>query len=198
MTVSGFVSLRDFASNRRGATSVIMALSLSWTRTQNPAVEVEQRQLFKWMGYDDLTLAPYDELKYSLKRLESTQIAIFQEGSDPRHITPFRLIDSVVVREEPREKGKPMVIHTTLNRVWEQALATSDWQAVDLIGYAKLVREHRMVGLARVIYLFLASWRAGGLIVEWSVGTARPFAYRLQIMGLLKRLGFVGHGFLVS
>ena len=136
-----------------------MALSLSWTRTQNPAVEVEQRQLFKWMGYDDLTLAPYDELKYSLKRLESTQIAIFQEGSDPRHITPFRLIDSVVVREEPREKGKPMVIHTTLNRVWEQALATSDWQAVDLIGYAKLVREHRMVGLARVIYLFLASWR---------------------------------------
>ena len=165
---------------------VIMALSLSWTRTQNPAVEVEQRQLFKWMGYDDLTLAPYDELKYSLKRLESTQIAIFQEGSDPRHITPFRLIDSVVVREEPREKGKPMVIHTTLNRVWEQALATSDWQAVDLIGYAKLVREHRMVGLARVIYLFLASWRQPDGSFEIPVWALRERFAQVRPNGVLK------------
>ncbi len=165
---------------------VIMALSLSWTRTQNPAVEVEQRQLFKWMGYDDLTLAPYDELKCSLKRLENSQIAIFQEGTDPRLINPFRLIDSVVLREEPREKGKPLVIHTTLNRVWEQALATSDWQAVDLIGYAKLVREHRMVGLARVIYLFLASWRQPDGSFEIPVWAIRERFAQVRPNGVLK------------
>ena len=138
---------------------VIMALSLSWTRTQSPMVEIEQRQLFKWMGYTDLTKAPYDELKCSLKRLENAQIAIYQEGSDPRHISPFRLIDGVSIREESRERGNPLVISTTLNRVWEAALAASDWQAVDLFGYARLVRDHRMIGLARVIYLYLASWR---------------------------------------
>ena len=138
---------------------VIMALSLSWTRTQSPMVEIEQRQLFKWMGYTDLTKAPYDELKCSLKRLENTQIAIYQEGSDPRRISPFRLIDGVNFREEQRSRGSPLIISTTLNRVWEAALAASDWQAVDLIGYARLVRDHRMIGLARVIYLYLASWR---------------------------------------
>ena len=138
---------------------VIMALSLSWTRTQNPLVEIEQRQLFKWMGYTDLAMAPYDELKCSLKRLENAQIAIFQEGSDPRDIQPFRLIDGVSVREDQRSRGSPIVITTTLNRVWEAALAASEWQAVDLLGYARLVRDHRMNGLARVIYLFLASWR---------------------------------------
>lgn len=138
---------------------VIMALSLSWTRTQSPLVEIEQRQLFKWMGYTDLTKAPYDELKCSLKRLENAQIAIYQEGSDPRNISPFRLIDGVSFREEQRARGSPLIISTTLNRVWEAALAASEWQAVDLIGYARLVRDHRMIGLARVIYLFLASWR---------------------------------------
>lgn len=138
---------------------IIMALSLSWTRTQSPLVEIEQRQLFKWMGYTDLTKAPYDELKCSLKRLENTQIAIYQEGSDPRQIAPFRLIDGVSYREEQHSRGNPLIISTTLNRVWEAALAASDWQAVDLIGYARLVRDHRMIGLARVIYLYLASWR---------------------------------------
>jgi hypothetical protein len=165
---------------------VIMALSLSWTRTQNPAVEIEQRQLFKWMGYDDLTCAPYDELKCSLKRLENSQIAVFQEGSDPRSITPFRLIDSVVIREGAREKGKPIIIHTTLNRVWEQALATSDWQAIDLIGYAKLVREHRMVGLARVIYLYLASWRQPDGSFEVPVWSLRERFAQVRPNGNLK------------
>ena len=165
---------------------VIMALSLSWTRTQNPAVEIEQRQLFKWMGYHDLASAPYDELKCSLKRLENAQIAVFQEGCDPRTITPFRLIDSVVIREEPNEKGKPIVIHTTLNKVWEQALATSDWQAIDLIGYAKLVRDHRMVGLARVIYLFLASWRQPDGSFEVPVWSLRERFAQQRPSGILK------------
>lgn len=138
---------------------VIMALSLSWTRTQSPMVEIEQRQLFKWMGYSDLTKAPYDELKCSLKRMENSQIAIYQEGSDPARISPFRLIDGVSFREDIHSRGSPLIISTTLNRVWEAALAASDWQAVDIIGYARLVRDHRMIGLARVIYLYLASWR---------------------------------------
>lgn len=165
---------------------VIMAMSLSWTRTQNPAIEIEQRQLFKWMGYDNLSFAPYDELKCSLKRLENAQIAVFQEGSDPRGITPFRLIDSVVIREESRTRGTPTVIHTRLNRVWEQALATSDWQAIDLIGYAKLVREHRMVGLARVIYLYLASWRQPDGSFEVPVWSLRERFAQIRPNGILK------------
>ena len=165
---------------------VIMALSLSWTRTQNPAVEIEQRQLFKWMGYHDLTKAPYDELKCSLKRLENAQIAVFQEGSNPKSIAPFRLIDSVVVREGPREKGRPIVIHTTLNRVWEQALANSDWQAVDLIGYATLVRDHRMLGLARVLYLFLASWRQPDGTFEVPIWSIRERFAQQRPSGMLK------------
>ncbi len=137
---------------------VVMVFSLLWTLTGSRNVEMEQHELLRCMGYGDLTNAPYDELHASIRRLTHTKIAIFQEHTPKHLVEPWQIIDDSQ-RTAPNKIGNATTITARLSRLWEEALNSSTWQAVDLNAYAHLVRVSRRNGLARVVYLFLASWR---------------------------------------
>lgn len=137
---------------------VIMALSKAWVESGagEGAVEVEQIRIFEWMGYQNLLTAPYSELRASLQRLKWTSIAVGEAGGRP---VPFKLIEGFSEEKEDG-RGSPKLLKARLDPIWCNALRTvHDWQAVDLQAYAKLAREHRRMGLARVIYLYLVSHR---------------------------------------
>lgn len=141
---------------------VLMALSLAWTNAGCPSgptatVEVEQRDMLRWLGFDNLTKAPYQELRACLERLEFTTVAVWSGSETPPPGTrPFRLLEGQTVREDVHAQGKPKVLNVRLSDVWREALASiHDWQAVDVHAYAHLVRTHRRLGLARVLYLYL-------------------------------------------
>jgi hypothetical protein len=135
-----------------------MALSKAWVESGAGAgaVEVEQIRIFEWMGYQNLMAAPYSELRASLQRLKWTSIAVGEAGGRP---VPFKLLEGFT--EETEEgRGAPKLLKARLDPIWCDALrSVHDWQAVDLQAYAKLAREHRRMGLARVIYLYLVSHR---------------------------------------
>jgi hypothetical protein len=137
---------------------VIMALSKAWVESGGGegSVEVEQIRIFEWMGYQNLLTAPYSELRASLQRLKWTSIAVGEAGGRP---VPFKLIEGFSEEKEDG-RGSPKLLKARLDPIWCNALRTvHDWQAVDLQAYAKLAREHRRMGLARVIYLYLVSHR---------------------------------------
>lgn len=137
---------------------VVMALSKAWVEAGggDGLVEVEQIKIFEWMGYRNLLMAPYSELRASLQRLKWTSVAVGEQGTRP---VPFKLIEGYTESEEAG-RGSPKVLHARLDPIWVDALrSVSDWQAVDLQAYAKLARDYRRMGLARVIYLYLVSHR---------------------------------------
>jgi hypothetical protein len=137
---------------------VTMVLSLQWTLTGSRDVEIEQRELLHRMGYGRLDCAPYDELHASLRRLTHTKVAVFRDGTPNHLVEPWQIIDETH-RTEPHQTGERSLITARLSRLWEDALASAAWQAVDLNAYTHLVRVARRHGLARVLYLYLASWR---------------------------------------
>jgi len=138
---------------------VVMALSFAWTQTGDRHVEMRQRDILQLMGYEDLTQAPYEELRGSIRRLGATQIAIFPKGQPTDEVSWWKILDHNE-RVAIHEKGQPLVIRATLSEGWEMALrGIADWQMVDLRCYAHLVRHARRTGLARLLYLFFASWR---------------------------------------
>jgi hypothetical protein len=135
-----------------------MALSKAWVEAGggDGAVEIEQIQIFEWMGYRNLLQAPYSELRAAMQRLKWTSIAVAEQGMRP---VPFKLIEGYS-ESEGAGRGAPKVLHARLDRIWCDALrSVTDWQAVDLQAYAKLARKYRRMGLARVIYLYLVSHR---------------------------------------
>jgi hypothetical protein len=138
---------------------VVMALSLAWMRSETRDVELEQREFFRLMGYHDLGNAPYTELRSSLRRLCNTSIVIYQAGSSARDSTTWKLVEWHG-QEQMASAGSPVLIQASLSHLWEQTLSSLDeWQLVDLNAYAALARHDRRNGLARILYLFLASWR---------------------------------------
>lgn len=139
---------------------VTMVLSLQWTLTGSRNVEIEQRDLLRRMGYACLESAPYDELHASLRRLSHTKVAVFREGTPNHQVEPWQIIDDSQ-RSAPGVPGSGSVITARISRLWEDALVSGTWQAVDLNAYSYLVRVARRNGLARILYLYLASWRDG-------------------------------------
>ena len=159
---------------------VLMALGLSWTRNQSPDVEIMQRQVFDWMGYDHLTREPYEELQASLDRMTATTLAIHRPGQSMGEVRPFKVLESASL-VEVGGRGNPKIIHARMSDIWANALRNGGWQAIDLVPYSRLVREHRRIGLARVLYVYLASWRNESMrfsVPLWSIrerfAQARP------------------------
>jgi hypothetical protein len=141
---------------------VLMALSLAWTQAGCPsgpsaALEIEQRAMLNWLGFENLTRAPYVELRASLERLEFTTIALWSGSETPPPGTrPFRLLEGQTMREDQNSQGKPKIINVRLADIWREALANiHDWQAVDVYSYAHLAKTNRRLGLARVLFLYL-------------------------------------------
>ncbi len=135
---------------------VVMALSYAWLR-QGDHIEIAQANLLRWMGYDDLLKAPYDELRASLERLTSTSVALWDGQERPTGTMPFRLVDYASI--EPGAHPGARVIRATVNRFWLESLKAGRWQEVDLDAYAHLTRQYRRHGLARVIYCYLTANR---------------------------------------
>jgi hypothetical protein len=133
-------------------------LSLQWTLTGSRDVEIEQHDLLHRMGYGRLDCAPYDELHASLRRLTNTKVAVFREGTPNHLVEPWQIIDESH-RTTPSLTGEKSVITARLSRLWEESLASPTWQAVDMNNYSHLVGVARRHGLARVLYLYLASCR---------------------------------------
>ena len=138
---------------------VVMALSFAWTITGDRHVEMRQKDILHLMGYEDLTQAPYNELRASIRRLAATKIAIYPKDLPENEIDWWQILEHNE-RFVIREQGQPVAFRATLSEGWEACLrGIADWQVVDLQCYAHLVRHHRRMGLARTLYLYLASWR---------------------------------------
>ena len=134
---------------------VVMALSHAWL-TQGEHIEVSQADLLRWMGYDDLLIAPYDELHSSLQRLQATSIALWDGDERPKNTRVFRIVESAEFVTGPRNMK---ILEARLSPYWLDALRSGRWQEVDLDAYAHLTRNHRRFGLARVIYAYLTACR---------------------------------------
>ena len=139
---------------------VVMALSYAWIR-QGDHIEIAQADLLRWMGYDDLLKAPYDELRASLERLTSTSIALWDGDHRPTGVMPFRIVEYASIEQGVHAGSR--VIKATMSRYWIESLKSGRWQEVDLDAYAHLTRSYRRNGLARVIYCFLTANRDSSL-----------------------------------
>jgi hypothetical protein len=139
---------------------VVMALSYAWIR-QGDHIEIAQADLLRWMGYDDLLKAPYDELRASLERLTSTSIALWDGEQRAPGVMPFRIVEYASVEQGAHAGSR--VIKATVSRYWIESLKSGRWQEVDLDAYAHLTRSYRRNGLARVIYCYLTANRDNSL-----------------------------------
>jgi len=136
---------------------VVMALSHAWIM-QGDDIEVAQANLLRWMGHDNLLTAPYDELRASLRRLEST-LMVFWDGeidARPTDARRYRIVEGADFVSGPRNST---IVNARLSPLWIEALKSGRWQELDLDAYAHLTRTQRRAGLARVIYAFLTSQR---------------------------------------
>lgn len=139
---------------------ILMALSTGLAKYGTTEFEVEQRHLLHLMGYNDLTKAPYTRLHAAIKRLKTAQIAIYQQNTPQDQIAPFQLIEGFSERKHRSGKGGSQTWSIRLHDIWMEALQSdTEWQLVDMAAYSHLTRTFRRQGLARVIYLFLSSWR---------------------------------------
>lgn len=136
---------------------VVMALSHAWIM-QGDDIEVAQADLLRWMGHDNLLTAPYDELRASLRRLESTLMVFWDGEADarPSDARRHRIVEGADFTDGPRNST---IVAARLSPMWIEALKSGRWQELDLDAYAHLTRTQRRAGLARVIYAFLTSQR---------------------------------------
>jgi len=137
---------------------VTMALALYRTRSGSRDIEIDQTDLLHAMGYDDLSMASYPAIRGSLRRMLNTKVAIYRSGQRYGDTDSWQIIDEAEV-QAGHQLCRPSRLHARLGRIWDDALASDTWQAVDLNGYFLLARKLRREGLARVIYLYLSSWR---------------------------------------
>lgn len=134
---------------------VLIALSYHFTRYGKPLVEVDQRTVLTWMGYQQFDEAPYRELRASLQRIASTTISVSMKGAKIAEYIPSRLVSLHNITEGGGHGGKGTIV-ASLTEEWRQSLGKG-FTLVDMHAYAHLCRVDRECGLARVLYLFLAS-----------------------------------------
>lgn len=157
---------------------VAMALSMYWAQSGNGTIELELCDLLRAMGYESLDNAPYQELRFGLTRLKHVDIALFRSGANRALILPWNILSEAWISEQPAS-GHPSTLNVQLSRAWEEALSHGMWQAVDLNSYVLLAHRDRSNGLARVLYLYLSSWRTDGNKVRIPLrGLAERFAQR--------------------
>lgn len=134
---------------------VLMALSYHFTRYGKPLVEVDQRTILTWMGYQQFDEAPYRELRASLQRMASTTISVSMKGAKIADYIPSRLV-ALHGMTEGGGHGAKGTIKASLTEEWRQSLGKG-FTLVDMHAYAHLCRVDRECGLARVLFLFFAS-----------------------------------------
>lgn len=137
---------------------VLMALSQAYLRQGIRDLEIAQADLLRWMGYDDLLSAPYNELHSSLDRMVHTRIKLWSGSPDdvPPDNEVIQLITEQVQQDGPRNS---VVFNARLGHLWTKMLEEGTWQEIDLDAFAHLARNYRRIGLARVIYAFLTTNR---------------------------------------
>lgn len=142
---------------------VAMAMSWAFTRTGRRTFEISQADLLRAMGHESLDTVSYAELTASYKRIQNTKIIVAEAGTDIKDAASWQIADHIGTNHERRDFAMTTV-EVDLNRTWRDAITSHDWQAVDVDSYVHLARRYRKLGMARVIYLYLASWRnpAGG------------------------------------
>lgn len=134
---------------------VLMALSYHFTRFGKPLVEVDQRTVLSWMGYQQFDEAPYRELRASIQRMASTTISVSTKGAKLPEYTPSRLV-AMHGLTEGGGHGAKGTIRVSLAEEWRQSIGNG-FTLVDMHAYAHLCRVDRECGLARVLYLFFSS-----------------------------------------
>lgn len=134
---------------------VLMALSYHFTRYGKPLVEIDQRTILTWMGYQQFDEAPYRELRASLQRMASTTISVSMKGAKIAEYIPSRLV-ALHGMTEGGGHGAKGTIRASLTEEWRQSLGKG-FTLVDMHAYAHLCRVDRECGLARVLFLFFAS-----------------------------------------
>lgn len=167
---------------------VTMALSHAWL-TSGRSVELELARVLRFMGYQRLVRAPYDEVRASLRRLNSSLIVLWSGPQRPEHISPIRIVETLDFQVRP---GKPTILQVTISNAWMNALKTGAWQQVDLDVYAHLIRTNRKDGLARAIYAYLVTQRRNdGSFEVFKDGIVQRFAPRKPDQ---RRLRYKDHG----
>jgi hypothetical protein len=134
---------------------VLMALSYHFTRYGRLLIEVDQRTILTWMGYQQFDEAPYRELRASLQRMASTTISVSMQGAKMADYIPSRLV-ALHGMTEGGGHGAKGTIRASLTEEWRQSLGKG-FTLVDMHAYAHLCRVDRDCGLARVLFLFFAS-----------------------------------------
>lgn len=157
---------------------VAMILSLFWAQRGTTSLEIDLCDVLRSMGYTSLDNAPYQELRFSIGRLRQVDISIYPSGMN-RALAPFWRVLSEAWIERPTGMGRPSQLKVQLSRVWEEALSNGSWQVIDLNGYVLMAQRDRENGLARVLYLYLSSWRTDGDKIRIPLrGLAERFAQR--------------------
>jgi hypothetical protein len=134
---------------------VLMALSYHFTRYGRSLIEVDTRTVLTWMGYGQFDEAPYRELRASLQRMASTTISVSMKGAKIADYCPSRLVALHGTQGIGGALPRGM-IRASLSEDWRQSLGKG-FTLVDMHAYAHLCRVDRECGLARVLFLFLAS-----------------------------------------
>jgi hypothetical protein len=90
----------------------------------------------------------------ALLRLSKTDVS-FGVASNPGLRTRFRML-SGSTNIEPNRGRRPALVEAWFDDVWMSVIHES-WRILDFRAYHALVSQHRLNGLARALYLYLAS-----------------------------------------
>ena len=171
---------QDYGSLRWLDLDVLMAISYASLLQRVQAPEIPLADLMRWMGYTDLTSAPYATLKESLTRLRYTEVVHWIGQTRP----PDEQLDSIRFLEESQirraKTGHRHTVRCTLSSAWARYLADDQIDLVDLDAYASLTRSHRGRGHARVTYCLLSTYARHGRFtiplvdLDWILTPRKP------------------------
>ena len=140
---------------------IAVAASCEFTRSGSRFLECNQSDLLAWIGYDESV--PHRDICGSLDRLHRTAIALYFEGEECQKSHWFTIFSECSSRNDGRAQGCPTIIRAQLSESWLDAFrGLREWTVFDLACYAHLARANRRLGLARALYLYLASKRHYG------------------------------------
>lgn len=139
---------------------VLMAVTYMATEQRSRGIEIDQVQFMRTMGYDDLAQAPYLALKASFERLRHTMIKVYDLDGRGEAMPDERTYQLISTFHETASNGRARRLEVMIGDWWLKAMKESSWQLVDVGAYVHLVRNHRLNGLARVLYLYLSSVRS--------------------------------------
>jgi hypothetical protein len=140
---------------------VLMALSAASYRARSMRIEIEQVDILRWMGYQNLLSAPYDEFRASLSRLAGTTIEHWSGLERPAAPETVSLLSGFSLLN-PSRAGSSRHITVNLSDFWMTQISRGNWQEVDLDAYAHLARKYRMHGLVRALFCWFTAHRTTG------------------------------------